>query len=53
MILCVFTIFIFCGVFGYSMNMIGQIIQEFFKKDTEIYKNLTIINQFMEKHNVS
>ena len=29
--MCTLNIFLACGVFGYSMNMICQIIQEFFK----------------------
>ena len=52
-ILCISNIFIACGVFGYSMNMIGQIIQEFFKYEAENNKHLYIINRYMEKHNIS
>ena len=29
--LCIITMLIACAVFGYSMNIIGQIIQEFYK----------------------
>jgi len=32
-ILYVSTMLIACGLFWYSMNMIGQIIQEFFKNE--------------------
>ena len=52
-ILCVSTMLIACGVFGYSMNMIGQIIQEFFKYEAEINKKLYLINRYMQKHNIN
>lgn len=29
-ILCIFTMLIACGVFGYSLNIIGVIINDFF-----------------------
>ena len=35
-ILSVFTMLIACGVFGYSLNIIGTIINEFFQRQLEI-----------------
>ena len=32
-ILCIFTMLIACGVFGYSLNVIGTIINELFSVD--------------------
>ena len=53
MVLCIFTMMIACGVFGYSLNTIGQIIQDFFKNDAEINDNLNIINNYMYNKNIS
>ena len=33
MVLSVFTMLIACGMFGYSLNIIGVIINDFFSKD--------------------
>lgn len=53
MILCCFTMFIACGVFGYSLNVIGSIISDILAKDYEIDVNLEIINKFMRKKRVA
>jgi hypothetical protein len=36
-----------CGVFAYSMNEIGQLIQELREKSKEIKKNLYTISKYM------
>lgn len=51
-ILSVFTMLIACGVFGYSLNIIGTIINEFFKEDYEIDKKLEVINKYMKKKKI-
>jgi hypothetical protein len=51
-ILCIFTMMVACGVFGYSLNIIGVIINDFFLQDLEIDKKLAIINKFMTKKNI-
>jgi hypothetical protein len=49
MLLCVFTMVIACGVFGYSINLVGVIISDFTSFSTEIKKNARIINNYMQK----
>jgi hypothetical protein len=41
-----------CGVFGYSLNIIGVIINDFFSKEQEIDKKIEIINKFMKKKKI-
>jgi len=53
MILCCLTMLIACGVFGYSLNVIGSIISDILAKDYEIDFNLEIINKFMRKKRVA
>ncbi len=52
MLLCVFTIMISCCVFGYSLNMIGAIVQDFFARELEIAKSLRIIDHYMQKKGI-
>jgi hypothetical protein len=49
---CIFTMLIGCGVFAYSVNNIGSIIQDFFKEEEEIKSKLYVINKFMKRKNV-
>ena len=41
-ILAIFTILSACCMFGYSLNTIGQIVQDFSKTEDEIKKNMYI-----------
>jgi len=45
-------VLIACGVYGYSLNIIGAIIQDFFKKAQEIDQKLELINKFMKKKKI-
>ena len=42
-----------CGVFGYALNQIGNIIQDFFRKEQEVDEKLYIINRYMDKLNLT
>ena len=42
-----------CAVFGYSLNVIGNIINDLFKLDKEIENNLHVINKYMYHKNVN
>ncbi|KAL4505999.1 hypothetical protein ABPG72_013760 [Tetrahymena utriculariae] len=52
-ILCIITMMIACGVFGYSLNEIGLIFSNFFQVDNEIKKKLKLIQRFMSKKNIN
>lgn len=43
MILCVITMMIACGVFGYSLNEVGAIFSSFFQVDNEIRMKIASI----------
>lgn len=51
--LSIITMMLACGVFGYSVNQIGGILNEMTKSEKELTQNLTIINKLMEKKNIS
>ena len=53
MILCIFLMFIACGIFGYSLNAINQIFDSFYKLDNEKFKKMLTINTYMKKKNIS
>ncbi len=42
-----------CAVFGFVMNSVSNIFQDFFKLETEIADKLYHINNFMEKKNIN
>jgi len=42
-----------CGVYAYSFNIIGSIIQDYFKRDQELDQKLEIINKFMTKKKIN
>ncbi|EAR97005.2 cyclic nucleotide-binding domain protein (macronuclear) [Tetrahymena thermophila SB210] len=42
-----------CGIFGYSMNTVGSIIQSLNEDHAQIRQNMSIINQFMNRTKVS
>lgn len=43
MVICVITMMLACGVFGYSLNEIGAIFGNFFKVDNEIKHKISQI----------
>ena len=52
MLLSVLNMMVACGVFGYFLNVIGQIVQEYFFIEENIRKNMLIINRYMQNKNV-
>ena len=46
-------IYIACGIFAYSINCIGVIVNELAKRDHEFQKDLNTINGFMKKKNIN
>ena len=49
----IISMMIACGVFGYSFNAIGTIIQDFNKEEDDIKRKLYVINKFMERKNIN
>lgn len=52
-ILCIFTMMISCGVFGYTLNFVGTIIQNLTQESKKIKQNLKIINKYMNNKRIS
>ncbi|KAL4480342.1 hypothetical protein ABPG74_020858 [Tetrahymena malaccensis] len=52
-ILCVVTMMIACGVFGYSLNEVGSIFNNFFQVDKEINRKQILIQRFMSTKNIN
>ena len=46
-------IFVACGIFAYSINSIGIIVSDIWKRQNEFTKDLNIINQFMREKNIN
>jgi hypothetical protein len=44
--------FISCGMFGYSLNQIGSIIQEYSKKQEEYRQKLQELNLYLKEREV-
>lgn len=53
LVLCIITMIIACGLFGYSLNQIGVIVQDVFKTETEIRENLYVITNYMNTKNIN
>ncbi len=51
-ILCILTMIVSCGVFGFVMNSVGVIFQELNKVEIEIDNKLYVINSFMNEKKV-
>ena len=45
--------FISCGVFAYSVNTIGSIIQEITKKSTDFKSKMSLLSSHMRNRNLS
>ena len=50
---CIFTMFICCGVFAYTLNSIGIIVQELNKAEQRNKEKLFKINNYMFKNSIS
>jgi len=49
---CVFFVFVACIMFGYCINCVGTIFQDFYKRESEFKKDLFCINDFMKAQNI-
>lgn len=52
-VFCIIFIYIACGVFAYTLNTIGNIIQEISKNKSHFLQNVMIINEFMDKKTIA
>lgn len=42
-----------CGVFAYSMNTVGMILNDFNSEELKIDQNMEVINKYMKKKGIS
>ncbi|EWS74973.1 cation channel family protein (macronuclear) [Tetrahymena thermophila SB210] len=52
-ILSVITMMLACGVFGYTLNEVGSIFNNFFQVDREIKRKQILIQKFMSTKNIN
>lgn len=50
---CIFFIYVACGIFAYTLNVVGNIIQQISKNKIKFLNNIMIINEFMNKKNIN
>jgi len=50
---CVILMLVSCGIFAYSMNTIGNILENFNQEEMEIAQKMEVINTYMSKKNVN
>lgn len=50
---CVILMLVSCGIFAYSMNTIGNILENFNQEEMEISQKMEVINTYMSKKNVN
>jgi len=53
MLFTIIFIYIACGVFAYSLNSIGIIVNDLTKRSKELSKELNVINEFMNEKNIN
>jgi hypothetical protein len=46
-------VYVACGLFAYSLNSIGLILQDINKREEMFKKDIKIINGYMVKHNIN
>jgi Ion channel len=51
-IICNITMFMACGVFAFSVNSIGIVLQNLYKSRLEYVRSVTLINNFMSKNKI-
>ena len=52
-ILCLFIMVITCGLFAYLINRVSEIFSEMYRFQSEVRKNMKIINNYMKKKNIT
>lgn len=53
MLVCLLMMFFSCGFFAYAINNIGMIVQEMFRAENDINRNLFIINNYMHNKKIN
>jgi hypothetical protein len=51
--LSIFNILIACGVYGYFLNIIGEIIVDYHRINNDIKRKMYVINRYMQERSVS
>ena len=52
-LISIFIMLILAGIFGYSLNTIGIILQDYYKSNNELKRKLNDINHYMNIQNVN
>ena len=52
-IFCIFFIYIACGLFAYTLNVVGNILQQINNKKSQFIKNIMVINEYLNKKNIN
>jgi len=52
-IFCIFFIYIACGLFAYTLNVVGNIIQQISKNKSQFLNNIMVINGYLNKKNIN
>ena len=50
---CIFFIYAACGIFAYTLNVVGNIIHQISKNKSHFLNNIMIINEYMNKKNIN
>ena len=45
--------FVACGVFAFSINMIGSLVNDFNKETKEFNKEMRLVNLYLEKNKIN
>ena len=53
MIVCMISVILGCGVYAYNISSIGMLLQDYNKDNIEFEHNINIINQYMNRKNIS
>ncbi|EGR27853.1 hypothetical protein IMG5_187580 [Ichthyophthirius multifiliis] len=49
---CIFITVFSCGIYAYTLNRIGVLIQEITEQDTEFKQNFSLLSQYMKRRNL-
>ena len=52
-IYCICFVYVACGLFAYTLNVVGDIIQKINKNKSHFLNNIMIINEYMNKKNIT
>ena len=52
-IFCIFFIYIAFGLFAYTLNVVGNIIQQISKNKSQFLNNIMVINGYLNKKNIN